>query len=169
MKKPPFPLLAAPLLLSVSSGLALAADTATDTQTLSLTVPLVALINVEDISPTITFDAPTDAGQGFDGSLTATNNQPTVAISSNNTLAKLNVRMTNDLNANGLTLQLTSTTLCGFAQKTLSITDQKLCNIGMMKKTDGGLIISATPTAGINSMIPYGNFTTDIIYTLTQN
>lgn len=157
----------APLLLSSFTS-AIAADTATDSQTLTLTVPLVALIDVEDISPKITLDAPTNAGGGFDGGLTAIDNQPTVAISSNNSLAKLNVHMSNDLTTNGFTLKVISTTLCGYAEKSLSTSPQKLCNIGTMKKTDGNLIISAAATT-VGGMISYGNYTTDIIYTLTQN
>lgn len=141
----------------------------TATQTLTLNVPLIALIDVEDISPSFTFEPPTNAGDGFDGSLGATNNTPTVAISSNNSLAKLNVRTSTDLMSKGLVLQIMSTNLCGFSQKTLTTSDQKLCNIGTTKVSNGGLIITVNPSNGLGSMIPYGSYSTDIIYTLTQN
>lgn len=156
------------LIIAFSSSVTYA-EIATDTQTLTLTVPLVALIDVEDISPSFTFDAPTNAGDGFSGDLSASNNMPTVAISSNNTLAKLNVHISNDLSTSGITLQMMSSTLCGFVQKTLTTTEQKLCNIGTTKISNGGIIITANPSNGIGSMIPYGKYTTNIIYTLTQN
>lgn len=147
-------------------------DTATDTQTLRLTVPLVALIDVEDISPSFTFTAPTNAGQGFSGALTAINNTPKVAISSNNSSAQLKISTSNNnLSAAGISLQVITTNgLCGFAQSSaLTTTPEYLCKVGMLKTTDGNLVIIANPLNGVDSMIPHGNSTTDIIYTLTEN
>lgn len=77
--------------LCISTGAAYA-DSATDTQTLSLTVPLVALIDVDDINPSFAFTAPTEAGQGFEDMEAPSNNKPKIAISSNNSNAKLNVQ-----------------------------------------------------------------------------
>jgi hypothetical protein len=157
-----------PLLLTllVSSHLSYA-DTATDTQTLSLTVPLVALIDVQDISPSFTFTAPTEAGQGFEDMNPPSNNKPKIAISSNNSNAKLNVHIDTDLSAANIAIQLEASGLCRVT-KTLTTTDKTLCTVGMMKTSDSEVIVRATsPTLG--GMIPYGIHTTNIIYTLTQN
>ncbi len=149
------------------------AETATDTQTLTLTVPLVALIDVEDISPTFTFIAPTNAGEGFTGSTTPANNMPLVAISSNNPNAKLNVKVSTNLNDENVVLKLNNiSSNLGTCIGNLSVTtsDQKFCDIGMLKTTSGKILINADTGFGSGGgMIPYGEYTTNIIYTLTQN
>lgn len=143
------------------------ADAATDTQTLSLTVPLVALIDVEDISPTFAFTAPTEAGQGFEDMEPPINNKPKIAISSNNSNAKLNAHIDTDLSTANIALQIEANGLCG-ATKTLSMTDKTLCTIGMTKTLGSEITIRAMPSS-LGGMIPYGTHTANIIYTLTQN
>jgi hypothetical protein len=158
-----------PLLLTllVSSHLSYA-DTATDTQTLSLTVPLVALIDVENISPSFTFTAPTEAGQGFTGATTPLDNKPHISISSNNANAKLEAHTDKDLSLYNLQLEISDIDdLPGF-DKPLSNTPTTLTTIGMMKTSTARIKIAARGTSN-GSMIPYGDYTTDIIYTLTQN
>ncbi len=143
------------------------ADTATDTQTLSLTVPLVALIDVEDIFPIFEFKAPTEAGKGFTSMKAPINNKPMIAISSNNSLANLNIRADTDLSTANIALQIDADGLCG-ETITLDTNNQMLCNIGMYKTTGAPITIRAMPSS-LGGMIPYGMHTANIIYTLTQN
>lgn len=160
-----------PSLLSLLTSAS--ADTATDSQTLTLQVPLVALIDVQDISPSFTFNAPTEAGEGFSGGLTATNNTPTVDISSNDSNMKLKVSVSNNaLQTAGVSLQVMAMNpVCpGFGSATLTTTPQTLCTVGMRKVSGGTIIINAIPSGGVGSMIPYGTYnTTDIVYTLSSS
>jgi hypothetical protein len=143
----------------------------THTQTLSITVPLVALIDVEDISPTFTFIAPMNAGEGFTGIQNSTNNQPKIAVSSNNSSAKLNVRLDTDLSPYGFSIALTE--LSGelgscISNLRLTTSDSTLCNLGMQQTTNGKVLILANIDS-TNTMIPYGNYTSNIIYTISEN
>lgn len=161
------------VILSTTIGITNSAlgNSDTHTQTLSITVPLVALIDVEDISPTFSFIAPTNAGEGFTGSSVATNKTPKIAVSSNNSSAKLNVRLDTDLSPYGFTIALTE--LSGELGSCidglrLTTSDSMLCNLGMRQTTDGQVLIQAS-IDNTNSMIPYGNYTSDIVYTISEN
>jgi hypothetical protein len=160
-----------PLLLTllVSSHLSYA-DTATDTQTLSLTVPLVALIDVQDISPIFEFKAPTEAGKGFTSMKAPINNKPLIAISSNNSFANLKIRTDTDLSTANIALQIDADGLCGDTI-TLNTNNETLCHIGMYKTADtaGVPITIRAISSTVGGMIPYGIHTTNIIYTLTQD
>lgn len=149
------------------------ADTATDTQTLTLQVPLVALIDVQDISPSFTFNAPTEAGEGFSGGLTATDNTPTIDISSNDSGMKLKVSVSNnDLQTVGVSLQVMAMNpVCpSFGSATLTTTPQTLCTVGTRRVSGETIIINAIPSGGVSSMIPYGTYdTTSIVYTLSSS
>jgi hypothetical protein len=143
----------------------------TDTQTLSINVPLIALIDVEETSPTITVVAPTNAGEGFDGSSTSTDKNPKIAISSNNTDAKLNVKIDTDLSPFGFTLELTE--LSGELGSCidglrLTTTNKQLCDIGLRQTSNGQVLIKASMDT-VNTMIPYGSYTTNIVYTISEN
>ena len=153
--------------ISISTVLAHAADTAI--QTLKVTIPLVALIDVEDISPAFTFTPPTDAGQGFVDPATPSNNEPLVAISSNNSAAKLEVKTNIDLSANNLQLEISS--LSGFPvsfNTPISNNGTTLVPVGMMQSTTGKIRLTAQGTS-TGAMIPYGNYPIEVTYTLTQN
>ncbi|MGB5600559.1 MAG: hypothetical protein WBM66_17685 [Thiothrix litoralis] len=164
------PQLALPLIaLCISSGAAYAADSATATQTLSLTVPLVALIDVENINPSFTFEAPTNAGQGFTGSTTPLNNKPFIAISSNNNMAKLQAQTDVDLSVYNLQLEISD--IDGFPtgfDKPLSNSPTTLTTIGMMKTSTAKIKLAARGTS-TGTMIPYGSYPVQVTYTLTQN
>lgn len=155
------------LVLLLSSSFCYA-DTATDTQTLSLDVPLVALIDVEDISPSFTFTAPTNAGQGFTGAATPINNEPYIAISSNNSAAKLEAQTDVDLSTYNLQLEISNFDGLPAFDTPLSNTPITLATIGMMKTSTARMKIAARGTS-TGTMIPYGDYTINIIYTLTQN
>ncbi len=155
--------------IALSSSSATYADIATDTQTLSLTVPIVALIDVEDINPSFTFEVPTDAGQGFTGSTTPLNNKPFIAISSNNSMAKLQAQTNVDLSAYNLQLEISD--IDGFPvgfDKPLSNSPTTLTTIGMMKTSTARIKLAARGTSN-GTMIPYGDYPIQVTYTLTQN
>jgi hypothetical protein len=147
------------------------AESATTTQTLSITVPLVALINVEDVSPTFTFIAPTQAGEGFSGQSTSTNKRTSIAVSSNNPNAKLNVKVDNDLSAHGFTVEMTEISgelgQC-YDGTRLTTTNQTLCELGLRQTHNGEVLLKASLNEN-NSMIPYGTYTTNITYTISEN
>ncbi|MDD5392612.1 MAG: hypothetical protein PHE17_06295 [Thiothrix sp.] len=146
-----------------STGTTHAADTVT--QNIDLTIPLVELIDVENISPTFDFSAPSNAGDGFAAPEGVTSS---VAITSNNPNAQLDVHTSS--NINGIDLKISSTSgICD--SSTLSdrlSTAPQYCSVGKRQTSSGSLTISAEPSGG-NGMIPYGTYSTDIIYTLTQN
>lgn len=148
------------------------ADIAKDEQILNLTVPLVALINVQDISPSFAFTAPTTAGEGFSGDLdTESNNTPTFAISSNNKDAKLNVSIDKAFVGVKLTIkELNGGTNCFTTAKTIKEGDGTLakCAIGMFKNA-GQFELTALSTSGDETMIPHGTQSAVITYTLTQS
>lgn len=151
-------------LLGSTGILAHAADTVT--QNIDLTIPLVELIDVEDISPTFDFSTPSNAGDGFVAPAGVTSS---VAITSNNPDARLDVHTSS--NISGIDLKING--ISGICDLTalpspLSMTPQ-YCNVGKRQTSTGSLIINAAPPVGSNSMIPYGTHSTDIIYTLTQN
>jgi hypothetical protein len=146
------------------------AASANDTQTLSITIPLVALIDVEEVSPSFTFIAPTDAGDGFNTAI-AINQTANVAISSNNSNAKLNAKLDTDLSAFGLSVELTE--LSGnlgscTADLSLATSDKTLCDLGM-KQTSNGQVQVQAKMLNPSSMLPYGNYTANIVYTITEN
>lgn len=147
------------------------AATDTDTQSLAITVPLVALIDVEDISPTFSFVAPTNAGQGFGGSILSSNKTPKIAVSSNNAEAKLNVRMDTDLSPYGFSIELTE--LSGELGSCvdgirLTTSDKQLCDLGMRQTTNGQVLVKASLDS-VNTMVPYGTYSTNIVYTISEN
>jgi hypothetical protein len=160
-----------PLLLTllVSSHLSYA-DTATDTQTLSLTVPLVALIDVDTTnSPTFEFIAPANAGDGFDNGINISNEISPLAISSNMQYAKLKAHTDIDLSQYNIKLTAKATVPGkSTAKKPLSTTDTELSAVGMIATNTATITLDADTTTG-GSMIPYGVYTANIIYTLTQN
>lgn len=147
------------------------AESATDTQTLSITVPLVALINVSNNSPTFTVTPPTQAGDGFSGDVTSSNNNTTIAVSSNNPNAKLNVRMDTDLSAYGFTLRAMNFDgkLGSCNNIILSTSNKSLCpDLGLRQTSDAEVYLDVSLNT-LNSMIPYGEYTTNIIYTISEN
>lgn len=154
--------------ISISTVLAHAADTAI--QTLKVTIPLVALIDVEDISPAFTFTPPTDAGQGFVDPATPSNNEPLVAISSNNSAARLEVKTNIDLSANNLQLEISNLSGFpgGFNTPAISNSGATFATVGTMQSTTGKIRLTARGTS-TGVMIPHGNYPIEVTYTLTQN
>ena len=147
------------------------AESATTTQTLSITVPLVALINVSDNSPTFTITPPTQAGDGFSGDVSASDNFTTIAVSSNNPNAKLNVRMDTDLSAYGFTLKAmkVNSELGNCSNTILSTSNKVFCpDLGLRQTTNGQVLIDVSLNT-LDSMIPYGEYTTNITYTISEN
>lgn len=149
------------------------ADTATDTQTLSLTIPLVALIDVDTTTPaSFSFEPPLNAGDGFSGSVLPVEGVTVpVAISSNNPAAKLTATLNTDqLSANGILLSAQTSgltgTFCGQAKALLN-TAKTICSVGMVKTSAATIILTADTS--VSGMIAYGDYTANIIYTLTQN
>jgi hypothetical protein len=140
--------------------------TLTTPQNINLTIPLVALIDVENISPTFTFTAPTDAGTGFSN---ADDVVSSVALTSNNPAARLDVHISNNLD--GIDLGIKDMVgICNQSSLSapLSTTSQS-CDMGTRQTTNGSFTITASPAESGNGMIPYGSYTTDIIYTITEN
>ncbi|UOG91866.1 MAG: hypothetical protein L3K52_17015 [Candidatus Thiothrix sulfatifontis] len=160
-------------LIALSSGATYAAESAKDTQTLSLTVPLVALIDVDTTnSASFSFEPPLNAGDGFSGIVLPVEGVTVpVAISSNNPEAKLTATLnTNQLSANGILLSAQTSgltgTVCG-QSKALINTAKTICSVGMVKTSAANITLTADTS--VSGMIAYGNYTADIIYTLTQN
>lgn len=159
------------IVLSILATLSISAhadETAalTSPQQINLVIPLVALIDVEDISPSFEFTAPTQAGEGFDS---ASDVVSTVALTSNNPNARLDIHTSSNLNGIDLGIKNMSG-IC--SQSSLSAplsTTSQYCNVGTRQTTNGNLTITASPAASGNGMIPYGNYTTDIIYTITED
>lgn len=145
------------------------ADEDSDTQTIGITIPLIALIDVEDISPSFTFTAPTNAGEGFEDLDPAVDNEPSLAISSNNSVATLTAILSSTLE--GMAVQVKAKN-CGTGSnsiKTLNASTPKtLCAPGVLVTTAASLEVNINPTL-IGSMIPYGTHSTSITYTLTEN
>ncbi|MGB0848767.1 MAG: hypothetical protein ACPGSM_18685 [Thiolinea sp.] len=141
------------------------AETATATQNINLAIPIVALLDIEDVSPQFTFQAPQNAGDGL--TLSATDNTFNVAISSNNSLAKLDVKIDQNLTAHGLSLVLDSSTLSGCSGSlTLTTSNQTYCNISMQQTSASTITLNATAA---QDMASYGNYSVEITYTLTDN
>lgn len=144
-----------------------AAETATTTQDINLGIPVVALLDVEDITPTFTFNAPTNAGDPF--TLSASANQPSVAVSSNNPNAKLDVRLTQNLTPFGFDIALAGSGLGSCSSNLLlSTNNQTLCNVGGLQTNSGQVTVNIDTSAG-NGMAAHGNYAAEIVYTLTEN
>ncbi len=144
------------------------ADTASTTQDINLLVPVVALLDIGDVTPQFNFQTPQNAGDGL--TLTATNNIFTVALSSNNSLAKLDVKVSQDLAPHGLSLILDNSTLSGCTSPlTLSTSDQTYCTLGTQQVTDSSPATITLNAATTQSMAAYGSYSVQITYTLTDN
>ena len=140
----------------------IASDTVT--QGIDLVIPLVALIDVQDSLPAINFSSPNNAGDGFSAPVGITS---TISVTSNNPNARLEVHTSSDLTDINLSLTDLSN-LCSPASLSALSTSSQYCNMGTRQITGGSFTINAAP-ATANGMIPYGNYSTDIIYTITQN
>lgn len=145
------------------------ADTDSSTQTLGITIPLVALMDVESLSPSFSFTAPTDAGFGFEDLEPPVDNEPSLAISSNNTDAKLTAVLSSALDSISVQVKAKNCGTGSNSTKTLSTTTAKqLCAPGMLVTDTASLEVNINPTLN-GGMIPYGVYSTSIIYTLTEN
>lgn len=140
------------------------------TQTLTLTVPLVALIDVDTTTtPTFTFESPSNAGDGFNGNILISNEEAAIAISSNMPNAKLKAHIDTDLSQYNIKLSAKAQVPGkSTSKKILSTTDTELSTVNMIVTTSAKVTLDADTTV-TGSMIPYGTYNANIIYTLTQN
>ncbi len=148
------------------------ADSATDPQSVTLTVPEVALFAVEN-DLTITAVPPTQAGQNF----TAAAQNVHFAITSNVEGAKtrvLNAKI--DQILSGMDLEVTVFPAVGVIVGTIALTDTDtvvLNGIGneMTDFTSPLSLINyeLVPTPGANATLPYGDTVVQVTYTLEDD
>jgi hypothetical protein len=175
----PLHLVVIALFTCFSSTLAYAADTAI--QQLTLQVPKVLLLDVENTSPNFTLSPPTIAGEGFDGGFNmAAGDKPRVAITSNaGTGTKLCAKAVLQENGNALGnagLKLIIQDQNGFPSflRTFSAntSGQVLSTIGNI--VTGNVVTSPYQlrlSAGINDSNPmpsYGSHAIEVTYTVTD-
>lgn len=169
----------AALFISTSGTAVYAADT--DDQALTLQIPKVLLLDVENTNPSFTLSPPTVAGEGFDGSFDiAVGDKPKVAMTSNGgTATKLCAKAT--LQETGATLGSAGLKLIiqdqnGFSsfQRTFSANTN-----GQLLATIGNVVTGDVATSsyqlhlssGIsdsNPMPSYGSHAIEVIYTVTD-
>ncbi|QTR49006.1 hypothetical protein [Candidatus Thiothrix anitrata] len=177
----PLHLVVIALFTCFSSTLAYAADTAI--QQLTLQVPKVLLLDVENTSPSFELLAPTEAGQGFTGSLDSSKtsgNRPKVAITSNggNATKLCGKAVMKDTNAplNSANLQLTILDHAGFGDISTVFNTK---TSGEVLTTIGNIVtgdINNTThqlrlipgISGSNPMPPYGSHAIEVTYTVTD-
>ena len=160
------------LLASLLSSAAVAADTDAGYADISVTIPIVALIDVSNPGTTFTFIAPTNAGEGFTNDIDPYNNVSSLAISSNLPNSKLLARTDIDLPA-GMSLSVSTNSIPGQTGKsrqlsTPSTTDKEITPIGLVSTTGAQITLSAA-SSNSGGMIPHGTTNLKVIYTLTEN
>ena len=142
------------------------ADTAETTQTIRLSIPVVALLDIGDISPAFTFEAPLNAGDGL--SVSATHNFFGAALSSNNPQANLDIKIDQDLAQHGIAIFMSDGDLGGCVTSlTLTTTDQTFCEVGTTQTSSGTMRINAA--AESHGMAAYGDYSVKVTYTLTDD
>lgn len=166
--------------ISTSSAAVYAADT--DDQVLTLQVPKVLLLDVENTNPSFTLSPPTVAGEGFDGSFdTPVGDKPKVAMTSNGgTATKLCAKATLQetgaaLGSAGLKLIIQDQNGFSSFQRTFSANTngQSLATIGNV--VTGDVATSSYQlrlSAGINDSNPmpsYGSHAIEVTYTVTDS
>ena len=128
------------LLIGILSGLSspfLWADTATDTQDISLNIPQVLLVNIQDaITPTCTYTLPTVAGNNF-STVNCINNTPKIAFTSNETNARLYasalISSTNEtLSSRSLKLEITGSSAISAGDVDVVDSEEPIANVGNM-------------------------------------
>ena len=142
------------------------ADSAETTQTINISIPVVALLDIGEISPAFTFEPPLNAGDGM--TVAARDNFFGVALSSNNPNANLDIKIDQDLTQHGIALFMSDGNLGGCATSlTLTTSDQVFCNTGTLQTTSGTMRINAA--ADSHGMAAYGNYSVKVTYTLTDD
>lgn len=142
------------------------AETATTTQDLNLTIPLVVLLDVQEVNPNFTFSAPNNAGEGL--SMSSSNTHASVAATSNSPSTKLLAHVNTNLIPHGLGIKLDVTGLGSCRSVILSTSDQTICNVGNIQTNSAELSVDLDTTLG-NGMASYGSYVVEILYTLTEN
>lgn len=169
------------LILSIATILAapvaFAADTASDTQTVTVTVPEVDLLDVgsEGAAPdtiTLTLTAPTEAGNGF----SSTTGSSTYKISANNAADgsgknKITVAASGGTVPDGATLSISTTALGGGTPTSVNLTNSTtsgtlMTDIGNVASSTGVLNYSFGPTTS-GGMVGYTSSATNITLTYT--
>lgn len=167
------------LLLVVLSG-SLQADTAG--QTLTLSIPKILLVDIEDTPASFEFLPPTQAGDNFsllDTSKTS-HDQPKVAITSNsgaNTKLCAKAVLQNGSPLGDANLQLAISNQSGFSSFNTvfsgSSSEQALTTIGNIETGDlptTAYQLRLTPgIANVNAMAPYGTHSIEVTYTITDS
>lgn len=155
------------IILGLSLNMVLHADTASTTQNLIINIPVVALLDLQNLAPAFTLTPPNNAGEGF--SVISANNQSNIAISSNNANTKLLARIDQNLSSYGFSLHLSGIGLGScYTNLILNTVDQSFCNVGKIQTTTGAVTIDLDTSSG-NQIAAHGSYTLEVIYTLTND